>query len=272
MQILGYFLPVTVAKLIARGTARLRYYFISNRGATNHLKNLKKIYGDSKDEKELKEISKKAFYSFAINLYEHIIMGRLNKRNYKNFIKGENIDNLYSEYSKGRGVIILSGHIGNYEWGASLMSFHGFPVSVISIEYMSDYIKYIYEKNRKKVGVSVFYIKKSFTGPVRFLKKGGVLAIAGDRNFSDNPIQINIFNNPVKIPRGAFFLASKFKIPVVPAFSVKEKDGLYHVYFEKGFTVPEDNIEEATSRYSRCLEKYIKHYPEQWHIFDRLWE
>jgi len=270
LKILGSFLPKGVGDLVARGIARFSDMFIYKKGLRNHLSNLKIVFKD-KDEKELLEISKRAGMNLSVCLYEQLLMGRLmNHRNYHKFIKQENIHNLYDARKEGKGVIILTGHLGNYEWGASLMSYNRFSVALISVEYRTKFIRDIYEFNRKRAGIGVFYIKRSFSGPVRFLKNGGVLAIAGDRNFEGSTLTVKMFGKDVEIPRGAFFLASKLGTPVVLAFCLREKDDFYHVYFEKPFKVTEGEIELGMKKYVEILEGYIEKYPDQWLLFDKL--
>jgi KDO2-lipid IV(A) lauroyltransferase len=270
LKFLVSFLPKGLGDLIARGSARLLYTFIYKKGLANHLSNLKSVFKD-KGEKELLEISKRAAMNLSVCLYEQLVMGRvLNKRNYHKFLKAENIRNLYDAHKKGKGVIILTGHLGNYEWGATLMCYHGFSVAAISVEYKTEFIRDLYEFNRKKAGFDVFYVRKSFSGPIRFLKNGGVLAIAGDRSFEGSSVKVKMFDRDTEIPKGAFFLASKLGIPIVPAFSLKESDNLYHVYFEKTFNIKEDEMMLGIEKYTEILKRYIERYPEQWLLFDPL--
>ncbi|MEO0292810.1 MAG: lysophospholipid acyltransferase family protein [candidate division WOR-3 bacterium] len=269
-KFLAFSLPKGLGDLLARGFARFSYTFIYRKGIKNHLSNLKEIFKD-KTEKELLYISKKAGINLSLCLYEQLLMGGfLNKRNFRKFLKGENIYNLYKAFKERKGVVILTGHLGNYEWGAALMCYLGFPVAGISIEYRTELIKNIYEKNRKKVGMKVFYVKKSFANLVRFLKEGGVLALAGDRRFNGSPIKVKMFGKEIEIPKGAFFLASKLGSPIIPAFSVREKDKLYHVYFEEPYKIKEGEIEEGAKRYVEIFEKYIRKYPDQWFLFEKL--
>jgi KDO2-lipid IV(A) lauroyltransferase len=270
LKFLASFLPKGLGDLIARGSARFSYTFIYKSGLRNHLSNLKSVF-KYKSERELLEISKRAGMNLSVCLYEQLIMGRvLNKRNYHKFLKAENIRNLYDAHKKGNGVIILTGHLGNYEWGASLMSYHGFSVAAVSVEYKTEFIRDLYEFNRKRAGIGVFYIRRSFSGPVRFLRNGGVLCIAGDRSFGGSSLKVKMFDRDTDIPKGAFFLASKFGVPIVPAFSLKEKDNLYHVYFEEPFNIEEDEIVLGIEKYTEILKRYIEKYPEQWLLFDPL--
>jgi lauroyl/myristoyl acyltransferase len=270
LKFLGSILPKGLGDLIARGSARLSYTFFYKKGLTNHLSNLKIVFKD-KNEKELLEMSKRAGMNLAVCLYEQLLMGRLiNKRNYHKFVKDENFHHLYNAYKEDKGVILLTGHIGNYEWGASLIGYMGFKMAVISIEYRTEFIRDIYEDNRRRAGIGVFYVRRSFSGPVRFLKNKGLLAIAGDRNFEGSAETVKMFGKDVEIPKGGFFLASKLGVPVVAGFGPREKDGRYHVYLEKPFKVKEGEINKAIKKYVELLEKYIKKYPDQWLLFDKL--
>jgi lauroyl/myristoyl acyltransferase len=270
LKFLGNFLPKGLADLTARGFARVSYTLIYKQGLRNHCSNLKLVFPD-KDGKELLKISKRACMNLAICLYEQLLMARLiNSRNYHKFVKDENFENLYSAHKEDRGVILLTGHMGNYEWGASFIGYLGFKISVISVEYKTSFIRDIYEENRKRSGIGVFYVKKSFSGPVRFLKEGGLLAIAGDRSFEGSTVPVKMFGKNVELPKGAFFMASKLKVPVVVGFGPREKDGRYHVHLEKPFKVKENEIEKSAKRYVDILERYIRKYPDQWLLFDKL--
>ncbi len=270
LKILGQILPKGLADLVARGIARASYTLVYRQGLRNNFSNLKLVF-PNREEKELLKISKRACLNLAVCLYEQLFMGRIiNGRNYHKFVKDENFHNLYDAHRQGKGVILLTGHLGNYEWGASLIRYLGFRISVISVEYRTSFIRDVYEGSRKRTGIGVFYVKKSFSGPVRFLKEGGLLAIAGDRNFEGSAVSVKMFGKSVEIPKGAFFMASKLGVPVVVGFGPREKDGRYHVYLEKPFEVKEGEIEKSVKKYVEMLERYIRKYPDQWLLFEKL--
>jgi KDO2-lipid IV(A) lauroyltransferase len=272
LKFLGSFLPKGLGDLVARGTGRLCYTFVYRKGLNNHLSNLKEVFKD-KSEKELLEISKKAALNISVCLYEHLFMGRiLNRRTYNKYVKGVGLNNLFNAHKEGKGVIALTAHLGNYEWGAALVNFIGLPISAISVEYRTPYIRDIYEFNRKRTGYGVFYVKKSSSGPVRFLKKGGVLAILADRSFEGSTLRTEMFGKDVSIPKGAFFLASKLRCSIVPCFSIKDKDGRYHIHFEEPFKITEEETNLGVKKYVKSLEAFIRKHPDQWLLFDKLGE
>ena len=264
------FLPKGLGDVVARGCARISYTLFYKKGIRNHCYNLKLVFKD-KSEKELLNISKKAGMNLSVCLYEQLIMGRfINSRNYHKFLKAENFHNLRSAHKQGKGAVVITGHIGNYEWGASMTGYKGFKIAVIYVEYRTDFIRDIYEDNRRRAGIGVFYIKRSFSGPIRFLKNGGILAIAGDRNFEGATVKVKMFGKEVEIPKGGFYMASRLNIPIVTAFSVREKDNLYHVYFEEPFEIKKNEVEKGVKKYIEALERYIKKYHDQWLLFDKL--
>jgi lauroyl/myristoyl acyltransferase len=272
LKFLGSFLPKGLADLVARGAGRLSYTFIYRKGLRNHLSNLKVVFKD-KSEKELLNISKKAALNISVCLYEHLFMGRiLNSRNYDKYVKSPSFYNLFNAYKEGKGVIALTAHLGNYEWGAALVHFKGLPIACISVEYKTAYIRNLYEFNRRKAGYGVFYVKRSFSGPVRFLKQGGVLAILSDRSFEGSTLRTEMFGKDIEIPKGAFFLASKLGSPLVPAFSIKEKDGRYNVHFGTPIRISKGEIALGIKKYVKILEDYIRKHPDQWLLFDELGE
>jgi len=272
----GHFLPRGVGEFITRRIADFCYFTIYRKGRNYFLQNIDTIFGDSLTYKEKRHITLMAVRNFATFVYEFLLVPRINKRNMKKFMIPVNFERARNAFKKGKGVIILTGHIGNYEWGAVLLRLLGYPLVVISLPYKTRYITNFFEQKRKSQGMEILYTGHATIGSVKALKKGSMLAIVGDRIFSEEGIEVEMFGRKTIFPKGPIILGLITGSPIVPAFSIKERDGLYHVYFEDPIELEQGNsIEEGVrkniDKWVKIVEKYIKKYPEQWYLFEKLW-
>ncbi len=269
IDLLGKILPKKVAEFISERIADICYFTIYKAGRLNYEENISPLFDENR-----RFLSLRCMRNFSLFIYEFILLPRINKRNFKKYIFPVNIEKVFKARKEGKGVIILTAHLGNYEWGAAMLRFYDFPLTVISLPYRNKYITNFYEKRRTQKGMNVIYTQNAIIGSVKALRNNELLALLGDRVFSEEGIKVKMFNKNTLIPLGPFYLSLRTGAPVIPSFAVKEKDGRYHVYFEDPIKF-EKNIEEAKklyiNRWMAILEKYIKKYPAQWYRFDKVW-
>ena len=273
---LGHFLPRPVAEFITRRIADICYFTLYREGRNNYLKNIEPVIGGFSSKREMLEMGLKGVRDFAVFIYEFLLVPRLKRWNYRRFMIPVNFERAAEAFKRGKGVIILTAHLGNYEWGAVLLRLQGYPLSVISIRSESQYITEFYERKRRSQEIEVIYTGKASIGAIKSLKRGKMVAIVGDRVFTEDGIEVEMFGKKTLLPKGPFYLALLTGAPIIPAFSVKERDRKYHVYFESEIEIEkygntERTIEKNIHKWAKILEKYIKRYPEQWHRFDRVW-
>lgn len=270
IDILGKFLSKKVAEFITERIADICYFTIYKTGRLNYENNILPIFSENTRSKSLRCIR-----NFSLFIYEFILLPRINKRNFKKYIFPVNIEKVYKAGEDGKGVIILTAHLGNYEWGAAMLRFYDLPLTVISLPYRNKYITKFYEKRRTEKGMKVVYTQNAIIESIKALRNNELLALLGDRNFGEQGFEVIMFNKKTIIPTGPFYLSFRTSAPIIPSFAIKEKDGRYHVYFEDPIKFEKKNIDESKNlyinRWVEILEEYIKKYPEQWYRFDKVW-
>jgi KDO2-lipid IV(A) lauroyltransferase len=121
------------------------------------------------------------------------------------------------------------------------------------------------------VGLDVISTGLAIKGCLSALKKKKILALLGDRDFSEAGIELTMFSRKAYFPRGGAFFSKKTGAPVVPGFLVRENKFFYRLIFDKPIECEKCDEATITSKYLAVLEKYIKKYPDQWYIFGKLW-
>jgi KDO2-lipid IV(A) lauroyltransferase len=183
-------------------------------------------------------------------------------------VKGE--ENLKYALSLGRGVIILSAHIGCWEYAAALVAKHGIPINVIGADQRDDRITNTIASLREQAGVKPIGKGIDLRGAVNCLRKGEVLAVLLDQDARDAGVISPFLGSPASTPVGPIKLAQKFGSPVVPVHIVREPDGIHMIMTVEpplegrcGRPFGED-IQHAVDSCNEVISRWIRETPGQW--------
>lgn len=239
--------------------------------------NLKVIFGEKMDEDVLNAISKEVFVNFAKYLVDFFRFPKVDEAYIKKNVRTDNLKHVESALSKGKGVILLSAHIGNWELGGAAMSLLGYPISAVALTHQNKKINDFFKKQRMLRSVTPIEIGISLRSCYRVLKHNGLLALLGDRDFMGNGLRMRLFDKEAMIPQGPAVFASRLGCALVPTFMIREKDDTFKLQFFPPI-YPEESLDEdssiriLTQKYLDVLQRVIKEHPTQWHVFRKVWD
>jgi KDO2-lipid IV(A) lauroyltransferase len=173
--------------------------------------------------------------------------------------------------SKKRGVVFVTGHLGNWELMAHTLATMGYPISTVAKEsYDSRFTKQI-NRFRNNAGVQVIYRGSPGAAPamLRALKKGRAIGFLIDQDTRVPSAFVPFFGHLASTPIGAAALALRTKAPVVVGTIHRTPNGK-HVIEIKDCPIPSD-VEKATALMTSHLEARIRRHPAQWVWFHRRW-
>jgi KDO2-lipid IV(A) lauroyltransferase len=185
---------------------------------------------------------------------------------------------LKSAYSKGRGLIILTAHFGNWELlGQSFIVNQGFPVNGLAKTQSNPFINRKINERRSRVGNRVIQMETSLREVVRALRNGEAVGLVADQAAPKENVPVEFFGTMVPTHQGPSVFCLKLRSPMIGVFCVRRPDGSYDAYVEE---VPsedlvgdsEENVNELTRRHVKMLEKYIRKYPDQWLWQHKRWK
>jgi len=266
--------PLRIAYKIAIFISDLRYIFArEDRQATKE--NLKAIF-PQKTDKEIRRMRIRMFRNFAKYLVDFFRLSKLNTECVKRNIKVENIHYIDEALAKGKGVIALTAHIGNWELGGAIISLLGYPLWIIALPHRHKKEDIFFNSQRESKGVKIIPLGRAVRACLNLLKENKVIALAGDRDFNELGAVVDFFGKPTYLPQGPAALALKTGAAIVPGFTFRNKDNSYTLQFEKPveFTSTGDKNEDLKMLINRCkniIEGYIQKYPDQWFMFRRFW-
>lgn len=183
-------------------------------------------------------------------------------------LKIENMEIFENAYKIKRKVILLSGHIGNWEYALSIISCLGYNVMAI-VEVVEERWLRVLNELRSSKGAKLVLTSEA-KEIVKFLNEEGILVVTPDRLVTSSYMECNLFNRKRKLPVGIFKMNEKFKIPMVFAYIIRE-NGKYLGIVQDTYYEEDMNFEKMLNFYLKNLEKTLKKYPTQWFSFDFNW-
>ena len=272
---LGVHLPLPLSYFIGRRLAELRYIFAGE--LRKKVRRNLKIIMERKGEKEfdLQKLVKNTFYNFSKYMVDFFNIPKWDLRRVKKKVIIENMEFLDEALSYGKGVVALTAHIGNWELAGIVSSLLGYKITAIAIPYISHSITQLYKKRRESKGVEVILTGSNPKLIIKALKENRILAILGDRPFTEKGTEVEFFGKKALFPRGPATLAVKTGAKFIAGFFVFQGDK-YRFFFRKIPPFPsslseEEKIEFLLQQSVSIIEDVILQYPDQWFNFSDIW-
>lgn len=222
----------------------------------------------------IRKTIRQIFKNYGHYMVDFFLMPQLPPHKIRRFFaefKGEEI--LQSALANGKGVILLTAHLGNWEFGSMFLRFRNYPLNVVALAHNTYSTNALINRLRRNKAVNVIEVdRSSFSGIeiLRRLRNNEIVAMIGDRDFFGSGRPIDFFGKKVSFPVGPVVLAMKSGAALIPAFVLRQSDGRYFGVLEEA--VPfllegdrDDVIEKNLGKTARVFEKYIRSYPDQWY-------
>ena len=181
---------------------------------------------------------------------------------------------------KGDGVLLLTAHLGNWEVGGLMLAEMREPVHVVLVPDIFPAVERARHALHARAGIREIRVDRSL-GPtlavLRALRENAIVAMQGDRDFSNTGIAVPFFGREAFFPRGPFLVAMATPATVLPAFIVRMPDGRYRAIVEDPLEIERGGDREAAlrvnvGRYVEILQRYVAENPEQWYCFYPFWD
>ncbi|MDD4979926.1 MAG: lysophospholipid acyltransferase family protein [Candidatus Omnitrophica bacterium] len=273
-QFISLSLPLKAAYRIAVFFSDLHYVFVyRDRGIT--AKNLKAIF-PQKSNREIRGIRIRMFRNFAKYLVDFFRFSKLDIDYVRKNVKVENIHYIDEVLSKGKGAIVVTAHLGNWELGGVVIALLGYPFWVVALPHKYKKVDDFFNSQRGSKGVKVIPLGKAVRQSLDILKENKVLALVGDRDFSEKGITVDFFGRPAIFPQGPAALSIKTGAGILLGFMLRNADDSFTLKFEKPLNfVPTGNkdkdLVDLTGQYRNIFQDYIRAYPDQWYVFRKFW-
>lgn len=216
--------------------------------------------------------AKAVFRNFSKYLVDFFSFSKMNKENFHEIVKVKGIEHMRDAFRKGKGVVALTAHLGNWELGGVVTALLGFSVNVVTLSHENTRINRLFVNQRATKGVRAIPVGSGADEYISVLRKNQIIGLVGDRLTSDAGIKVNFFNKQALVPRGPAVLSLRTGAPIVPSFMIRTpEDKFVFIYGQPIDPADFKGVMDITQRIVSVLERYIREYPSQWFLFYKVW-
>lgn len=272
---LGKNLPESLLGLIARGLAR-SYATVNSRRSEVVKANLEPLLDGKSDQ----------LPSAANRLYGNFGQKLVDLWRYES---GADVKGLFGEWTgwehfeaahkKGKGVLLVTPHLGNWEFGGPLLTQRGVKLLVLTQAEPGDGFTELRQQSRERWGIETLVVGRdafAFVEVIKRLQDGACVALLMDRPPEGTGVEVQLFNQPFMASISAAELARATGCSVLPTAIVRgENCYAAHILPEMAYQRSELNSREARQRFTqeiiRAFEPLLKQYSDQWYHFVSIW-
>lgn len=281
--LLGFlgFLPKKAAVSAATSVAMTAYYLLAS---LRHIAmtNLKIAFPEL-SKSECNRLAKGAFKNLGRVLGEMAHFPNATRESLEKTIEFQIDPDVYAEYESlkaaGRGVIIVSPHLGNWELLVYGWSALQEPISYLARPLDNPKIEALTVGLRTKFGNRPINKTNSVSPAVKILREGGILGILADVNAHPKEgVFVPFFGVPACTSSGVALLAMRTNAAIIPMCGVWDEEKKYYIGVHGKIIYPSStgdrrhDVVETTAKFTVEVEKMIRTYPDQWLWIHKRWK
>lgn len=177
----------------------------------------------------------------------------------------------------GRGVLFVTGHLGNWELAGSFMAARGIPIEAVARRMQNPLFDRYLTETRKRIGMSVIHDADAVRRVPRAMRENHAVAFLVDQGAVGlASTWVPFFGRYAKTPRGPAVFALRLGAPVIFGAALRQPDGRYVLGFEEVKVQPtgdrEADVDRIVAEYTATLERWIRRAPGQYFWHHRRWK
>lgn len=188
----------------------------------------------------------------------------------------EGWEHVAAALAKGKGIIAVTGHLGNWELGGAYVAARGVGIDAVVRGAANKLFEAYVTKARTDIGVEVVNDRDAVRRTPRALRANRMVALLADHDaLGLASTFVPFFGRPAKTPRGPAVFALRFEVPMVFIAIVRQPSGRYAFLVEPVEITPtgdrEQDVDTIVLRYTQMLEERVREYPDQYFWQHRRW-
>jgi KDO2-lipid IV(A) lauroyltransferase len=267
-------MPLGASLFLGRRLGDIIYLFDAKHRAIA-CANIRKALADT-DLLSASKIVRRAYRSFGQNLVEISFIPRIDKKYLAKYIDIENSDCIKRAFERGKGVIFLAVHEGNWELSNIICANLGFPFVLFVRDQGMPRLNALLNSYRMKQGAKLIHKSTGLRQLIEVLKANQSIGMTFDQGGKKGR-SVKFFGRSAAMSTGAVKLALKYDCAIIPVFYTRLKGPYTKVILDCVYTASRGgNAEEDISRnlqeLSGIYEKYIRKYPHEYLWTYKVWK
>ena len=230
------------------------------------------------ERRDLRRLSWLNFRNHAKAYADLMMLPRANVQAMRPLLQVRGWEHLEQARAMGKGVMVVSCHMGSYEIVSAIWSATLTPVSFFAEELEPRALFEWYRETRARLGISVLTLDLGGLRKVtEALQEQEMVITAIDRDIAGTGQIMPFFGRPARIPLGPAAIALRLGVPLLPAYVLRLPDDNYFVEAMPPLVARSTGDARAdeirvTQDLLRIIEGFIREHPDQWHLPHQIWE
>jgi len=265
-------LPPAMGLAVGRRLGDLLWWLLPGR-RRRALDNIRLSLGRDMAPREIERLGRRSFQHLGMNLIEACRYFLRPTDVMISQVHIEGVEHLRSAAARGRGVLVLTAHYGNWELLAAAHGLSGLPLSIVIRPLDHPVLDELAARFRRRSGAELIVKRQAVREVLQALRRGRMVGVLLDQNATRaEGVFVPFFGVAASTSKGLAVLALRTDAPVVPVFLRRTADGRHCMDVSPPLMPPSDgDVLAYTATFNRVIEGAIRRAPEQWLWMHARW-
>ncbi len=270
-------LPLWLGYRVAAVVAEICYHFFHRQQRALN-ENFSWVLGTG-DRREVDAVARRAFRNFGKFVIDFIHFPLMTRQEVRRRLVFSQWTELDEAVASGRGVLIVTMHVGVWDLGAAALAAYDYPINAIADSFRYPKMSDLVHGSRERLGMKVIPMDRVGPAVFRALKRGEILAMLIDTPLPGQEITVDFLGAPAEVSAVPARIALRTGAWVVPAVVLRgpQRDTMIRpvIDIHAAKYEPTGDVERDVLALTRlimgALEAAVREHPEQWYIFHPMW-
>ncbi|MBI4498115.1 MAG: lysophospholipid acyltransferase family protein [Chloroflexi bacterium] len=272
-------LPERLTYALATGAGDLAYLLYAP-GRRVVRDNLRHVLGPNVSPGRLRRTTREVFRTTARNYVNLFLLPQVDLDTLDRQVLWQGLPYFEEALARGQGMVLAGAHLGSFDILSQLAAHRGTPLAVLVEPLRQPQLFRLVAGLRSSLGLRMLPTTPAgIKTAIKLLRAGGVVGILCDRDIQHRGLRLDFFGEEASLPTGAVELALRTGAALVPCFGLRLGFRRYAICFEPPLDLPEGEglerdpalVRTHVVRLAQIIESYVRKYPGQWVVFERIW-
>ncbi|HMA34753.1 MAG TPA: hypothetical protein VKY74_09780 [Chloroflexia bacterium] len=256
-------------------------YYCSHEHSANAVSNMRRVLGPRAGERTIRRAARASFRNYTKTLadfarFPYMQASEIDRR----VVQHYGLEVMEQAQAQNKGVIAVSGHIGNWDFAGAFMGRHGVPMYALADKFEPPQLDELVIQTRLRNGIHIIKMEAMAMRTIfEVIKRKEIVLLLVDRPMPNEGVQVQFFGETAWLPSGPAAIALRTRAPIVIGYCIRERGdttftggiapALEYQHLITGNK--QADIQAITQAIATALEALIRRYPTQWYMFRPMW-
>jgi KDO2-lipid IV(A) lauroyltransferase len=220
-----------------------------------------------------RRVARRVMHSYNQMLFEFFRLPHLDREELLETVEVVGREHLEHAVARGRGVILASSHIGNWELAAVVLAHSGYTLHAVAGVQLSRWLTPAIRETKSELAIHTVTREEGFLSLLKALEHNDLVALMVDGDLFHHGISVDFFGRETRWPSGPGVLAQRSGSLIVCGYCERVRPGKFRIVLEPALDPARfSTTSELNAEVAATVERHIREHLDQWCMFRPLWE